>query len=451
MIKTALLRGKGFHHHLISSNIRLPLTALDCCALHSAPSNKMPSNKNGECQSCVEALPYLIKDLKMKLKKKYIITDAQIGLLFKEQQLQKLLPAGVYRLWDWKNNYALQSINITNTLTEGVSKEVLYLAEVRPELFADSLQTWETGEHKIGLVYQHGVLRDIKAPGQRGAYWKLRQAISIEKVDISNEFALSAPLMRIVSGAREPLLSRAAMNSVATSNVAEGHMGFVVVDGTTVGTLAPGLHMWWKFNRAIEVKQFDLRLQNMEVNGQEILTKDRVSLRINLSAMWQITNAEIVKRELADAKDYLYRELQLALRAIVSTQTLDELLADKNSLNQQVLAIVAEKSAAYGIALKSVGARDIILPGEMKAILTQVVEAQKVAEANLIKRQEETQATRSLHNTAKVMEGNPVLLRLKELEVLEKITARINTLNVYGGLDGVMNDMVRLTDRTAKP
>jgi regulator of protease activity HflC (stomatin/prohibitin superfamily) len=112
--------------------------------------------------------------------------------------------------------------------------------------------------------------------------------------------------------------------------------------------------------------------------------------------------------------------------------------------------IVAAKAEAYGIALNSVGARDIILPGEMKAILTQVVEAQKLAEANLIKRQEETQATRSLHNTAKVMEGNPVLLRLKELEVLEKITARINTLNVYGGLDGVMNDMVRLTDRTVK-
>ena len=146
-------------------------------------------------------------------------------------------------------------------------------------------------------------------------------------------------------------------------------------------------------------------------------------------------------------KDYLYRELQLALRTVVSTQTLDELLVDKNLLNQQVAAIVSSKAEKFGIALHSVGARDIILPGEMKAILTQVVEAQKLAEANLIKRQEETQATRSLHNTAKVMEGNPVLLRLKELEVLEKITARIQNLNVYGGLDGVMNDLVKLTDR----
>ncbi len=382
--------------------------------------------------------------------KKYIITDAQIGLLFKDQQFQKVLTAGTHKFWNWSENHTVQSINITNSINEGVGKEVLYLADIYPELFAEYLQPWETSEHQVGLIYQQGVLREIKAPGQRGAYWKTKQAISIELIDISKDFAISDSLVRVLSGAREPLLSRSASFAIALSNVAEGHTGFLMADGKTISTLEPGLHMWWKFNRVIEVKQFDLRLQNMEVNGQEILTKDRVSLRINLSAMWQITNAELTKNELADAKDYLYRELQLALRTIVSTQTLDELLADKNSLNQQVLAIVAEKSAAYGIALKSVGARDIILPGEMKAILTQVVEAQKIAEANLIKRQEETQATRSLHNTAKVMEGNPVLLRLKELEILEKITGRINTLNVYGGLDGVMNDMVRLTDRTAK-
>lgn len=386
----------------------------------------------------------------MKLKKKYVISDSQLGVLFKDQQFQQLLTTGTHEFWDWKNQLTVQSVNIANTINEGVSKDILYLAELYPAAFAEYLHQWETGEHEIGLVYQQGILRDIKAPGQRGAYWKQQSLISLEKLDISENLAIPDKLVRVLSGARDPLLSRAAMAAIAVSTVAEGHTGFLMVDGTTSRSLQPGLHMWWKYNRTIEVKQFDLRLQNMEVNGQEILTKDRVSLRINLSAVWQIVHAEIVKRELADSKDYLYRELQLALRTIVSTQTLDELLADKNSLNQQVLAIVSEKAAQYGISLKSVGVRDIILPGEMKAILTQVVEAQKLAEANLIKRQEETQATRSLHNTAKVMEGNPVLLRLKELEVLEKITSRINTLNVYGGLDGVMNDLVKITDRTKK-
>ncbi len=383
----------------------------------------------------------------MKFKKRFVISDAQLGLLFKEQQFQRVLTRGVYEFWDWSNKLVLRSIALNASLNEGVPADILFLAQANPGAFDEYIINWQTAEHEVGLVYQDGVLRDIKAPGQQGAYWKTHQKLEIKILSIEDDFALSESLSRVLSGAREGLLSRAATNAVAVSSVAEGCVGFLMVNGNTVKTLSPGVHMFWKFNRVIEVKHYDLRLQAMEVNGQEILTKDRVSLRINMSATWQINNAEQVRVSLADAKEYLYRELQLALRAVVSTQTLDELLADKNSLNFQVLALVSEKAQVFGLGLNSVGARDIILPGEMKAILTSVVEAQKLAEANLIKRQEETQATRSLHNTAKVMEGNPILLRLKELEVLEKITGKINTLNVYGGLDGVMNDLVRLGDR----
>lgn len=73
-----------------------------------------------------------------------------------------------------------------------------------------------------------------------------------------------------------------------------------------------------------------------------------------------------------------------------------------------------------------------------------MVEAEKEAEANLIRRREETAATRSLHNTAKMMEGNPTLMRLKELEVLEKVTERIGTLTVHSGLEGVLKDIIKL-------
>ena len=357
---------------------------------------------------------------------------------------------GVHKFWDCFNQYQIQTVTITNTLQNGVSKDVLDLAELHPAAFADSLTLWETGEQEVGLVYQKNGLKDIKAPAQSGAYWKTGQEIRVEKTDISENFSVAKKLAALLTNSKDDLLRKAVIASIVIATVPENHIGFLSVDGETLATLNSGTHVWWRFNRTITVSLYDGRLQNMEVNGQEILTKDRVSLRINLSATWQIKHPEVVKAELADAKDFLYRELQLALRTIVSTQTLDELLADKNSLNSQILGIVVEKAASYGIEVKAVGARDIILPGEMKAILTQVVEAQKLAEANLIKRQEETQATRSLHNTAKVMEGNPVLLRLKELEILEKITARINTLNVYGGLDGVMNDMVRLTDRGTK-
>lgn len=382
--------------------------------------------------------------------KKIIIAESQRGLLFKDKQFVKVLMPGVHKVLDYKNRYQVQVFEVLRTLQEGVTKEVIYLAELHTEAFAAHLQAWETAENEIGLVYQNNVLKDIKAPAQRGAYWKTQHEIRVGKIDIGEDFVVGKKLAALLSNCKDDLLKLAAASAIASATVPERHVGFMEVDGEAVATLATGTHVWWKFNRKIAVTLLDCRLQNMEVNGQEILTKDRVSLRVNLSATWQIKQAEVVKAELADAKDFLYRELQLALRTVVSTQTLDELLVDKNSLNQQVQAIVVDKAAGYGIDVKSVGARDIVLPGEMKAILTQVVEAQKVAEANLIKRHEETQATRSLHNTAKVMEGNPVLLRLKELEILEKISGRISTLNVYGGLDSVMNDMVRLTDRSAK-
>lgn len=380
----------------------------------------------------------------MKLIKNVVVAETQRALLYKDEQFIALLLPGVYTKIDWQNRYRFRVFDITNTLENGVPLEVMHVLTLHPAKMAEHLQTWETGEHEVGLVYQQQLLKEVKAPSQRGAYWKGYADIEVRKIDISKDYKLDRTLARVILAAKQPLLRNSAVNAVTTATVAERHRGFLCVDGEQAMELSAGIHAWWKFNRNLTIKQIDCRLQNMEVNGQEILTKDRVGLRVNLSATWQVADATRVSEELADHQAFLYRELQLALRTIVSTQTLDELLVDKNKLNRQIMEIVSVNVMQYGIALKTVGARDIVLPGEMKAILAQVVEAQKKAEANLIKRREETQATRSLHNTAKVMEGNPTLLRLKELEVLEKITSQINVLNVYGGLEGVMHDLVRI-------
>ena len=121
-----------------------------------------------------------------------------------------------------------------------------------------------------------------------------------------------------------------------------------------------------------------------------------------------------------------------------------QVLADKTSVDSVIAAGVVEPLAAVGIDIKNVGIKDIILPGEMKDILNQVVLAEKTAQANNIRRREETAATRSLLNTAKLMDENPLLIRLKELEALEKVTDRVERLTVFGGLDGVLKDMVKI-------
>ena len=94
--------------------------------------------------------------------------------------------------------------------------------------------------------------------------------------------------------------------------------------------------------------------------------------------------------------------------------------------------------------MRSLGVKDIIFPGDMREIMNKVIEAKKLAEANQIKRREETAATRSLLNTAKLMDDHPILLRMKELETLEKITEQIQTLHVYGGFDKLLNDLVTI-------
>ena len=113
-------------------------------------------------------------------------------------------------------------------------------------------------------------------------------------------------------------------------------------------------------------------------------------------------------------------------------------------MDQAIYSAVSEKISGFGIEIRSIGVKDVILPGEMKDILNQVVSAEKVAQANVIKRREETAATRSLLNTARLMDDNPTLMRLKELEVLEKVTEKVDRLTVFGGLEGILKDTVQI-------
>ena len=101
----------------------------------------------------------------------------------------------------------------------------------------------------------------------------------------------------------------------------------------------------------------------------------------------------------------------------MASRTLDEVLSAKNALDAELRAFVRERIAETGIEVTELGVKDVILPGEIRELVNKVVEAERTAKANLIRRQEETAATRSLLNTAKLMEDNPLLLRLKELEV----------------------------------
>jgi regulator of protease activity HflC (stomatin/prohibitin superfamily) len=117
--------------------------------------------------------------------------------------------------------------------------------------------------------------------------------------------------------------------------------------------------------------------------------------------------------------------------------SLDELLEGRDAMTRFLEGEAVPKAGRFGVRVDRVGVKDVILPGEMKTLLNRVIEAEKEAAANVILRREETAATRSLANTARVIADHPVLLRLKELEALKEIAERIDEVRLVVGSDGL--------------
>ena len=374
-----------------------------------------------------------------------VIAQHERALVFVNGMFEKILGPGVH----WVNapfkRVAFEVYDLT--VSEFAHPIEDFLVDDAPEMTAEHLQVVELGDYEVAFVYKNGKLYTLLTPGTRRFYWRGPVDITVEVVNIEKDFEIprekAALLGRI--GLREVLLQVA--KAVYAAEVADQHVGLLIVDGELVKVLDPGPHTYWKFNRNITVEQFDTRIQAMDVGGQEILTKDKVTLRVNLTAAYQVVDPVKARQDLVDVTGHLYRELQFALRAAIGTRTLDTLLGNKGELDRVIYEAVAPKVAAHGVEVDNVGVKDVILPGDMKDILNQVVEADKAAQANVIKRREETAATRALLNTARLMDENPTLLRLKELEMLEKVTEKVDKLTVFGGLDGVLNDTVKINVR----
>ena len=215
------------------------------------------------------------------------------------------------------------------------------------------------------------------------------------------------------------------------------------VQGKPQGTLAPGRYAFWKNVAAIKVAAHDTREAVLDVPGQEILTADKVSLRLNALATYRVREVMTAAMAVDDPKQALYRETQLALRAAVGGRELDALLADKEALCRELEERMRPRAGALGLELIAVGIRDLILPGDMKELFNKVMEARKAAEANLIARREEAAALRHQANSAKTLADNPTLLRLRELETLEKVAAHAK-LNVVLGDKGLAERIVNL-------
>ena len=358
--------------------------------------------------------------------RKVHITAYEVGLVFKRGKYQRLLKEGAYWLWASEKVYVFDK---TKPFYAPVELNIL----LEDSQALESLHVVEVAAAEIVLHYTNGLLEGVLTPG-RYAFWKGIVRYEFIRADLSK--------IGITEGLDRATLTHKLLVPYVRSYVVESYeQALLFVDGQYVKSLAAGTYFWWRNSIPIHVGKADTRQQQTEINGQEILTKDKAMLRVNAYAHYKVVNIEKALLQNKEYERQLYVSFQLALREYLGSLSLDELLEKKEAIAPFILQSVKESAEELGVEVTGFGIRDIILPGDVKEIMNGVLIAEKKAQANTIMRREETASTRSLLNTAKLMEDNSMLFKLKEMEYVEKIAEKINNISVSG--NGVLIDQLR--------
>lgn len=341
----------------------------------------------------------------------------QVGLVFKNRNLIEILKEG--NQWIFGN----KTVEIHEMKSQFKTNEDLNLL-LKNEGLNSMLEVIEVKDGEIVLVHENGIFKEVLNVGQY-AFWKDIVKREFQKIDLTK--------VEITEKISKTILENMKLKNFTRKFVVTNqYKGILLIDGKLTKVLDAGTYYFWNNEISIEIKSADMRMQQMEIAGQELLTKDKAMLRINFYVRFQVENIEKALMENKEYDKQLYILMQLALREFVGALTLDELLVKKDSVGKEILENLGNKAEELGLKASDAGIRDVILTGEMKEIMNQVLIAEKKAQANSIMRREETASTRSLLNTAKLMEENEVLWKLKEMEYMEKIADKIGDITVSG-------------------
>ena len=358
--------------------------------------------------------------------KKVKVNAFQVGLVFKNGVYQRMLKEGDY--WFWGSE-SVWMHDMTKQFYPPIDLNIL----LQDAELANALRVIDVMDNEIVLQYENGLLKQLLTAG-RYTFWKSIVQYDFIRADISK--------IEITEQIGQPTLQNKLLAPYVRSATVESYeKALLFVDGKFMKVLESGVYFWWKNNIVINVGKIDTRQLQVEINGQEILTKDKAALRINAYAQYKVVDIEKALLQNKEYERQLYVSLQFALREYVAGFGFDELLEKKEVIAPYILQAVAGNAAALGVEVIGFGIRDIILPGDVKDIMNQVLIAEKKAQANSIMRREETASTRSLLNTAKLMEDNNMLFKLKEMEYVEKIAEKINSISVSG--NGVLIEQLK--------
>ena len=293
----------------------------------------------------------------MLFTREFTVRKHERGILFRNGDFQRFLAPAVYRFFDPKKRLDVERFDLTQPAFE--HRLLDYLVRWQPEAVEDLFLRVETGAGEIAVVYRNGHPWTFVAPERRALFWKGVVHVKAELIDVTTDVAVPPRIAQACITERQTRRASAFDAAIFVREVPEAHVGLLYVDGRLVRELAPGVHAFWKIGRNLCVELVDLRVKALEVSEQELLTKDKASLRVHLNASYRFHDVQLTVRNVRDPVDFLYKEIQLGLRSAVAKRSLDALLEHKSSLDRDVFTRVHDKLAALGIDLREIGVNEL--------------------------------------------------------------------------------------------
>ena len=265
--------------------------------------------------------------------------------------------------------------------------------------------------------------------------------------------------------------------------IKDTHRGLLYEDGKLTKVLDAGRYQiphrrWLRPQPAVECQLVDVRERELTIKGQEILTADKVAIRVSVLVQFRVSDPKAAVHTVDNFENRLYSDVQLAARRSLASMTLDEILTNRNRLSEEILSDVKEAAEGYGVTIRRADVKDLIFPGNLQEIMNRVLAAERNSEAQLveartraeveqIQAQSRAEATRreaeaeaearrvreqadaealrvqaqaealayeERVKAAEALEGHPALLRLAELETLRELAKNANA-RLYLGFD----------------
>lgn len=352
--------------------------------------------------------------------KKIIINENQKGFLFKNGKYIRLLGPGKYHCFGGRE------IEISEPDQPISCQKCALETLLADKAVAERVCVVDVGDQELALHYVNDKFASLHRHGKY-AFWSDVDKHEFKIVDISTP--------EVDSRIPEYIFSKIPQIYYTKIEVTDYQKARLYFDNKFERILDAGTYYFWKTSVKVSADLVDTRLTQMFITGQELLTADKVALRVSFVCNYRVTDYVRILSEIDDFREQIHTTAQLALREYVGKYKLDEILENKDQMSEFVFDRLKSKEKELFVEIADAGVKDIILPGEIREIMNTVLVAEKRAQANVITRREEVASTRSLLNTAKLMDENRTLYKLKELEFVERICENVGNISLSSGGD----------------